>query len=209
MKDFRRPSGQGARGNEGFERRESSGDSRPPRRDFDNRGGGGYNKFQGSRDGSSRNDATMHKAVCSDCNKACEVPFMPSGSKPVYCSDCFGKKKGAQSGGYEKREFAPRGPIAHESKIQSQSQPRDTRVDELKAQVDALHVKLDRMMKVLLEGTPTPVQKFTAAVKDQEKKAVEFVKKEEKKVVAASKKAIVKVAKKVIAKAKPTAKKKK
>jgi len=36
----------------------------------------------------------MHKAVCSDCGKECEVPFKPSGDRPVYCRDCFRKRKG-------------------------------------------------------------------------------------------------------------------
>lgn len=45
--------------------------------------GGGYNK--GPRE--------MHKAVCSECNKECEVPFKPSEDRPVYCRDCFSKRK--------------------------------------------------------------------------------------------------------------------
>jgi CxxC-x17-CxxC domain-containing protein len=35
----------------------------------------------------------MHKAVCADCNKECDVPFKPSGDRPVYCKDCFSKRK--------------------------------------------------------------------------------------------------------------------
>ena len=35
----------------------------------------------------------MHKAVCSDCKKDCEVPFKPSKDKPVYCRDCYQKHK--------------------------------------------------------------------------------------------------------------------
>ncbi|MFA5080813.1 MAG: CxxC-x17-CxxC domain-containing protein [Candidatus Paceibacterota bacterium] len=31
----------------------------------------------------------MYAAICSDCNKKCEVPFKPSEDKPVYCSRCF------------------------------------------------------------------------------------------------------------------------
>jgi len=32
----------------------------------------------------------MHKAVCADCGKECEVPFAPDGSRPVYCcKDCY------------------------------------------------------------------------------------------------------------------------
>jgi CxxC-x17-CxxC domain-containing protein len=31
----------------------------------------------------------MHEAVCSACGITTQVPFKPSGSKPVYCRDCF------------------------------------------------------------------------------------------------------------------------
>nr|MDD6336165.1 zinc-ribbon domain containing protein [bacterium] len=32
---------------------------------------------------------TMYPAVCAQCGKECQVPFQPTGDKPVYCSDCF------------------------------------------------------------------------------------------------------------------------
>ncbi len=35
----------------------------------------------------------MHKATCSECGKECEVPFKPTEGKPVYCRDCYAKKK--------------------------------------------------------------------------------------------------------------------
>ncbi|MCX6748897.1 MAG: DNA-directed RNA polymerase [Candidatus Pacearchaeota archaeon] len=35
----------------------------------------------------------MHKAVCSECKKECEVPFKPTAGKPVFCRDCYAKKK--------------------------------------------------------------------------------------------------------------------
>jgi len=35
----------------------------------------------------------MHKAVCSECKKECEVPFKPTEGKPVYCKECFAKRK--------------------------------------------------------------------------------------------------------------------
>jgi CxxC-x17-CxxC domain-containing protein len=28
-------------------------------------------------------DREMHKAVCAECGKDCEVPFKPSGDRPV------------------------------------------------------------------------------------------------------------------------------
>ncbi len=45
-------------------------------------GGGGYGG--GARE--------MHPAVCAQCGKDTEVPFRPSGDRPVYCSDCFSKR---------------------------------------------------------------------------------------------------------------------
>jgi len=35
----------------------------------------------------------MHKAVCSDCKKECEVPFKPRNDRPIYCKDCYSKRK--------------------------------------------------------------------------------------------------------------------
>lgn len=35
----------------------------------------------------------MHKAICADCKKECEVPFKPSQDRPVYCQDCFPKHR--------------------------------------------------------------------------------------------------------------------
>jgi len=34
----------------------------------------------------------MHSVTCSECGKTAEVPFLPRGDKPVYCSDCYEKK---------------------------------------------------------------------------------------------------------------------
>jgi CxxC-x17-CxxC domain-containing protein len=35
----------------------------------------------------------MHKAVCADCGEECEVPFKPDGTRPVYCRECFAKRR--------------------------------------------------------------------------------------------------------------------
>jgi CxxC-x17-CxxC domain-containing protein len=39
--------------------------------------------------GRRSNRASMHQVVCSKCGKDCEVPFKPTGSRPVFCSQCF------------------------------------------------------------------------------------------------------------------------
>ena len=49
-----------------------------------NRGGGG-----GYGAGAGGGTREMFAATCSSCGKQAQVPFRPSGSKPVYCSDCF------------------------------------------------------------------------------------------------------------------------
>ncbi|MFH1399045.1 MAG: CxxC-x17-CxxC domain-containing protein [Candidatus Woesearchaeota archaeon] len=38
-----------------------------------------------------RSDLRMYPAVCDKCGRRCDVPFKPTASKPVYCSDCFKK----------------------------------------------------------------------------------------------------------------------
>lgn len=53
-----------------------------------------YNRNNRRRDTGRRE---MHKAVCDNCGKNCEVPFKPSGDKPIYCNECFNKKNEGNS----------------------------------------------------------------------------------------------------------------
>ncbi len=48
----------------------------------------------GDRGFAPRGPREMHPAKCSDCGKETEVPFKPDGSRPVYCLDCFKKRRG-------------------------------------------------------------------------------------------------------------------
>lgn len=54
-----------------------------------------YNN-RGRSNRSYSNDVQMHPAVCDNCGDKCQVPFKPSGNKPIYCSDCFEKMGGNQ-----------------------------------------------------------------------------------------------------------------
>ena len=58
----------------------------------DNKGGGG--KFGKKSFGSRDSRPKMHDATCNKCGKRCQVPFRPTGERPVYCSDCFEKERG-------------------------------------------------------------------------------------------------------------------
>ncbi len=35
----------------------------------------------------------MHKVTCAECGKETEVPFEPDGTRPVYCQECYRKRK--------------------------------------------------------------------------------------------------------------------
>lgn len=64
-----------------FDRNEGRGFAK---RSFGGRDRGGF----GGRDNFSAKKEMFH-AVCSECGEDCEVPFRPSGSKPVFCNACF------------------------------------------------------------------------------------------------------------------------
>lgn len=34
----------------------------------------------------------MHPVVCAECGKDTEVPFKPTGDRPVYCRECFDRR---------------------------------------------------------------------------------------------------------------------
>jgi CxxC-x17-CxxC domain-containing protein len=64
-----------------------------------NYGGSSYSSGYGSS-GYGRREREMHDAVCAQCGKNTQVPFRPSGDRPVYCSDCFSKQPASGSRRY-------------------------------------------------------------------------------------------------------------
>lgn len=44
----------------------------------------------------------LYQAVCAECNKSCEIPFKPTGDRPVYCQDCFADRKANRKGNSDK-----------------------------------------------------------------------------------------------------------
>ncbi len=95
----------------------------------------------------------MIKSKCSNCGKNCEVPFEPTGSKPVYCFDCF-KKMG---GGRDSRKFQDRGSRRDEQRPQNNEQ------------LDAINRKVDKILEIL---TAIPVKEKREAKPKFEEKAI-------------------------------------
>ncbi|MEO7117902.1 MAG: CxxC-x17-CxxC domain-containing protein, partial [Candidatus Limnocylindrales bacterium] len=50
-------------------------------------GGGGGGGFR------ERGPREMFEATCSECGNTAMVPFRPTSGKPVYCNDCFAKRR--------------------------------------------------------------------------------------------------------------------
>lgn len=103
---------------------------------------GGGRSFGGGRDFGQRGDREMHHAVCSNCGKDCEVPFKPTGSKPVLCSDCFAKNRDS-----EPRRFNDRAPRRDFAPRDGGSGPSNNK------QLDVISAKLDQVL-ALLNGAP-------------------------------------------------------
>ena len=64
-----------------------------------NAGAGGYSAGYGTNASEfvgqyrERRPRELFEATCADCGRTANVPFRPSGIKPVYCSDCFQSRR--------------------------------------------------------------------------------------------------------------------
>ncbi len=109
-------------------------------------GGGGSRGGFGGRDGGR---PPMHDAVCGKCGQDCQVPFRPTGERPVFCSNCFDRsdrpERPTRFGSDENRsarpsfDRAPEAPRAH--------------AGEYKAQFEMLNNKLDKILRAVTAAT--------------------------------------------------------
>ncbi len=102
-------------------------------------------KSWGDKRGGGGASVSMHKAVCSECGKTCEVPFKPTGDKPVYCKECFGEKKNV---GF-REERAPKREYASDRSPARATQESNVGSNDTKKQLDALNAKLDRLIQTV------------------------------------------------------------
>ncbi len=91
--------------------------------------GDGESRFSESRPERPRfGDKPAFDATCDKCSKQCTVPFRPTGSKPIFCRDCFGS---ADQGGM------------------SNMAPRGSSTETYAEQFKALNKKLDLILEIL------------------------------------------------------------
>jgi CxxC-x17-CxxC domain-containing protein len=100
--------------------------------DRGDRGGRGFGGGHGDR------PKQMHPATCSKCGQECEVPFRPTGDRPVFCSTCF------------KTQDRPGPKFSQPSFGGSHQQQGGTGGGAVsKGQLDALNAKLDKIISLL------------------------------------------------------------
>lgn len=51
----------------------------------------GYVRYGTFASYGGRTPRQMHPASCAECGQMTEVPFVPRGDRPVYCSACYNK----------------------------------------------------------------------------------------------------------------------
>lgn len=135
----------------------------------------------GKRFGSDRdfNRPSMHEAVCDECGRECEVPFRPTGDKPIYCNDCFRLKRDGGSGkrDFRKSNFADKkrytaicskcgtscevpfkptdGKPVYCDKCFSKGSAAKKETNISQEQFEMLNAKLDKILKLLISAIPT------------------------------------------------------
>lgn len=180
---------------------------------FGKHGGGGFSggyRGGGGRGHGSRGERPqMHKAVCNDCDRDCQVPFRPTGDRPVLCSDCFDQAKSG-GGGNDRRDN--RRSFRNETPAPAANEDAMKKVEETIAKLDS---KLDKIINILQRVNP--VKEITVMKAEEVKEEVAAIprkdadKKVATKKVAAKKKSAAKKKvtpkKKTVAKEAPAAKK--
>lgn len=161
------------------------------RRDFGGRGG---------RDNYA-DKKEKFQAICSECGSNCEVPFRPSGSKPVFCDTCFRGHDSAPRSFGRDRDFSPAPRRFQERAPQQSFAPQSQ--NNIEERLSAIHAKLDKITALLSSNSGLNNSVKKEAIKVDDKK--EFVAKVEE---MSAKKLSVKKNTKTVKKAAPVAKKK-
>ncbi len=164
MGNFNRDRSGGDRGHRSFGKRSFGGGDRGGFRGGDRRDGG---------------RSEMHAATCSECGNPCEVPFRPTGARPIFCSTCFGKQKSQEGknfgGGSRERSFdRPRFENKRPDFRQAPAQDNKA-ISELKQQMEIMNNKLERILKALNPEFSEEKKVVTKTPKKSEEKKEEVV----------------------------------
>jgi CxxC-x17-CxxC domain-containing protein len=123
------------------------------------RGSRGPKRFGGHRDGGReagfgppRFDQQLHPATCSICGNPCQVPFKPSGDRPIFCRDCFRKEEGGrpERGGRFERDSRP--PFKRPERFEHRAPAGAQESGHIMRELEKINDKLDRIIKAMEGG---------------------------------------------------------
>lgn len=111
-------------------------------------GGSSRGGFGGGAGGFDRERPSMHSATCGECGDRCEVPFRPTGERPVFCSDCFQKQGGPAVRSDRRTDRSS----SFEKPMRSNASAGGSGNDEIVKQLKTLNKKMDALIQLFLEG---------------------------------------------------------
>ena len=122
----------------------------------------------------------MHRATCAACNQACQVPFKPNGSRPIYCSNCFGRDEdrgASKSYRNDKPSFKP----SFDRPVSNYSADNKS-VEKMKEQFNILNSKLDILIKALVKTAADEIEEDAFIIDAPAPKKAKVVTKKKKSV---------------------------
>jgi CxxC-x17-CxxC domain-containing protein len=140
-------------GSDRTEKREFNRSSRPEKRDFSKYSKSEYNKPEFDRRDSDRSSSKdsgfkLYHAICDKCGVECDVPFKPTGNKPIYCRSCF--RAGASESGGRSNSFDRGRDTRSESRGRYDERPETKSAPSIsKEDMDKINRKLDKIMNAL------------------------------------------------------------
>ncbi len=110
---------------------------------------GKENFWERGSGGRSAAATTLFKATCGECRKPCEVPFKPTGSRPVLCGECF-KRDGAGANRFDATDRPRRSNFGEKRNFrQEPSRYAGKDSGDNAGQFRIINAKLDAILKAL------------------------------------------------------------
>ena len=119
--------------------------------------------YNARNDGGYGRPKQMFSAVCDNCGRNCEVPFQPTGSKPVLCSNCFQEKNGPRRP--QQNRFDDRTRVRRfdrgGSPIETREEKENRQIVLLREEIMKLNDKVSKLieMNTVKEVIAEPVKK--------------------------------------------------
>ena len=93
----------------------------------------------------------MFQATCTECGERCEVPFKPSGGKPVLCKACFSQNGPAKTRDRDRDSRPSYGSDRSDSRgsdSRGSSSSNGPDLSKIQRQLSTIEAKLDQLLEM-------------------------------------------------------------